>query len=156
MPPKRKTTKKRAPRKPDEKDDKVRAFLTLRPRAKLREISEATGFSITTVWEIIHSWPDQEWFQRATVEFENMVGGVLANYQKRVASGDGTAAHDLAFGLGLLKNREQRDNTHRNIVSSPEEIVGAIRALGTRDQDRLRELLSSDSGSTEGPPSTDA
>jgi len=77
----------------------------------LREIHEATGIPITTIWEIIHSWPDQEWFQRATIEFENMVAGVLANYQRRIASGDGTAAHDLAFGLGLLRSKQTTEVT---------------------------------------------
>ena len=103
---------KKAPVSPDPIDVQIIEWLTDNPDASLRDIAEGIEVSHTTVKRHMDSWPDAEWYRRGVQHCKALIPRALANYRRRLANIDGpggAAAHDLLFGLGILKNRNEHE-----------------------------------------------
>ena len=95
----------------DKRGAQVLAFKTLHPDATIRQISGQLGISKTAVWRRIKGIEEADWFKKAIAQFQELIPLALANYAARIAAGDGVAAHDVTFGLGVLKNRHKHEHS---------------------------------------------
>lgn len=140
---KRKTPKryKIKPRPLDDKAKKVLGALVINPRASIRTIARQLGIPPMSVWRRLQKIRDPDRLAEITSRFDELLPLAFAVFVREIHRGNYTAARDLAFGRGILRNKQDVDHSGGIKIDGLDKIADAIDHASTAEiQARIVEL----------------